>query len=229
MRRLVRRVLAAAAPLGELQMVERLARLVPDTGSEALVVLGSLAPRSGTTGHYRQLFKTLAEANLPTFYVPGPDDAPVQEYLQEAYNIEIVYPFLHGVHGTFAFGPGHVLFAGMGGEILDDPETRREERERLCYPAWEVEYRFKVLQELKDYQKVFLFTTAPEHKGLHERGSAVLAEMIKSYKPRLVLLPGTRKHERLGSSLLVMPGRLSEGDFVVVDLREEKIEVGDVR
>lgn len=229
MRRLVRRVLAAAAPLGELQMVERLARLALDTGSEALVVLGSLMPRSGTTGHYRQLFKTLAEANLPTFYVPGPDDAPVQEYLQEACNIEIVYPFLHGVHGTFAFGPGHVLFAGMGGEILDDPETRREESERLRYPAWEVEYRFKVLQELKDYQKVFLFTAAPEHKGLHERGSAVLAEVIKSYKPRLVLVPGPRKHERLGSSLLVMPGRLSEGDFVVVDLREEKIEVGDVR
>ena len=37
--------------------------------------------------------------------------------------MELVYPHLNGVHGTFAIGPSHVLFAGMGGEIVDEPES----------------------------------------------------------------------------------------------------------
>ena len=36
--------------------------------------------------------------------------------------MELVYPHLNGVHGTFAIGPSHVLFAGMCGEIVDEPQ-----------------------------------------------------------------------------------------------------------
>ena len=50
-----------------------------------------------------------------------------------------------------------MLFAGMDGEVQDAPGHQREETEKLSYPGWEVEYRLKILRELKDYRKVFLF------------------------------------------------------------------------
>lgn len=152
----------------------------------------------------------MGRANLPAFYVPGPEDAPLGEYLREAYNAEIVFPFMHGVHGTFAFAPGYLVFAGMGGDVADDPHHDREELGRLRYPAWEAEYRLKVIQELKDYRKVFLFSTPPAHKGLREPGSETLAGLVKTYSPRLVLSGGeVFRQERLGTSLVVAPGRLS--------------------
>jgi hypothetical protein len=40
--------------------------------------------------------------------LPGPGDAPVDHCLREAYNVEVVFPFLRDVHGTMAFAPGHV-------------------------------------------------------------------------------------------------------------------------
>ena len=172
----------------------------------------------------------LAVTRLPTFYIPGSEDAPIYEYLREAANMEIVSPSLRGVHATFAFAPGYIVFTGIGGTVIDDPHMIREELETLRYPGWEVEYRLKFLGELKDYQKVFLFSTPPEHKGFHEQGSTVLAELIKTYQPRLVLVSGKElKHEMLGTSLLVIPGSLAEGNFSVIDLRQHTVETGSVR
>ena len=233
-RKFTGKILALASLEGRHDYLERTVKLIPNLDVDALVLVGNLAGSGAKADDYRKAFKILGQAPVPSFYVPGPRDAPVQEYLREAYNIEIVYPYLHGVHGSFAFAPGHVVIAGMGGEIVDrDPE--REEATRLAYPAWEVEYRLKVLRELKDYQKVFLFAHMPAHKGLHEAGSVELAELIKTHNPRLVVAydPGFAgsvvKHEWLGKSLVVAPGSLAEGDFTVVDLREARIETGNVR
>ncbi|MDX6379182.1 MAG: uncharacterized protein QOI57_206, partial [Rubrobacteraceae bacterium] len=147
------------------------------------------------------------------------------KYLRETHNTEVVFACMHGVHGTFAFAPGYLLFAGMGGEIVDDPRHEREELERLSYPGWEVEYRFKILRELKDYQKVFLFSTPPAHKGLGEGGSELLAELVKTYSPRLVLTGEEGFHrERLGTSLVVAPGKLSEGEYALIDLYKGEVE-----
>ncbi|HWP35561.1 MAG TPA: heat-stable protein [Thermodesulfobacteriota bacterium] len=229
MRRLIRKLVAAAGPAREPQTVERLVACALDAGADALAILGGLAPGEQAPRDYRRLLHSLAQANLPTFFVPGAEDAPIQEYLQEAYNIEIVYPFMHGVHGTFALGPGSVVVAGMGGEIVDDPKTPRDEVGRLRYPGWEVEYRLKVLEELKDYQRIFLFATPPAHKGLREPGSEVLAEMVKSYKPRLVLFPGAPRQAHLGSALLAAAGRLEEGECTLVDVQESSVEAKRLR
>jgi Icc-related predicted phosphoesterase len=221
-------VVAASDPQGHLEYIERFVRYVTESGADAVAVLGNLLARGATSRTHGALFKMLAETRLPTFYIPGPQDVPIQEYLRDAANIEIIYPYLHGVHGTFSLAPGSVIFTGFGGTIVDEPQTEREEREELRYPRWEVEYRLKFLSELKDYQKIFLFTTPPAHKGLHNLGSTVLAEMIKSYRPRLVLVRGEveNRQELLGTSLVVMPGRLSEGRFSRIDLRAHTVQPG---
>jgi Icc-related predicted phosphoesterase len=112
-----------------------------------------------------------------------------------------------------------VLFAGMGGELVDEPEAARLEDERLRYPAWELEYRLKTIGELPEHEKLFLFATQPAHKSLNGAGSEALAELINTCRPRLAVVPGDEvAQRRLGTTLVVRPGRLDQGEYALIDL-----------
>jgi uncharacterized protein len=220
----ITKIVAVYEPRGQSEKVERLLKAAREDGAQVLALLGDLGA-DGEVREYAGLLRAVGRADFPAFYVPGPGDAPFSKYLKEAHNTEVVFASLHGVHGTFAFAPGYLLFAGMGGEISDDLRHEREELEQLSYPGWEVEYWLKILRELKDYQKVFLFGTPPAHKGLREGGSEIVAELVKTYSPRLVLTGGESfRRERLGTSLVVAPGSLSEGGYALVDLSEGEVE-----
>jgi Icc-related predicted phosphoesterase len=226
MARRERKVLAVGSVRGALEPFQTLLGILPDTGADALALVGDLSGRAGDAGSYRDLFKMIGQARLPAFWVPGPRDAPVRDYLRETYNMETIFPLLHGVHGTAAAGPNQLLFAGMGGEISDDPEEPRVEEQHLRYPGWEVEYRLKALRELKDRVLVLLFATPPAHKGLRRPGSEVLAELVKTYRPRLVLVAGDEpSNVVLGNALVVCPGRFELGQFALIDLRRRSAEV----
>lgn len=219
MRKRVSKILAAADARGNIEAVQQFAEEAANVGADAIVLLGSLTDNNAKVREYGRVLRALSTPGLPTFYIPGREDAPFAEFLHQAANIEVVCPNLHGVHGRFAFAPGYLLFAGMGGAIEDEANTLRDETETLRYPGWEVEYRLKFLRELKDYQQVFLFATPPEHKGHHQKGSSVVAELIKTYKPRVALSGGRApSQELLGTSLLVTVGGLEHGDFTLVDL-----------
>jgi hypothetical protein len=224
------KILVAAELGGNVGLVRQLAAQAVDAQVDAIALVGSLACRSEAPKVYGELLKAIASTRLPVFYIPGPDDAPFSEFLREAANFEIVLPNIRGVHSTFAVGPGHVAFVGIGGDIVDEPECARDETERLRYPGWEVEYRFKFLKELKDYEKIFLFTTRPEHKGLNENGSAALAEIVKTYNPRLVLVGGSEHHSfTLGISSVVCPGSLIHGHFSLIDFGSGEEKPGFLR
>jgi Icc-related predicted phosphoesterase len=219
----LRRILAAAEPRGELGKLRGLLDQVDRAGADALALVGNLTGEGAKPEAYRAVFSILGSARVQTFWVPGPLDAPLAGYLRESYNIETVHPLLHGVHGSMALSSDYVLFAGMGGEIVDAPKVEREEQRTLRYPAWEVEYRLKIIRELAhDYRKVFLFATAPAHKGLRQPGSEALAELIKTYRPRVALVAGGEgvRHELLASTLVVLLGSLTRGQYAVVDLQD---------
>jgi Icc-related predicted phosphoesterase len=224
----VRRILAAGEPQGDVARLSQLMDQVDRTGADAVALVGNLTKEGGKLEDYRAIFKALGPPQVQTFWVPGPADAPLTHYLRESSNIETVYPFLHGVHGTVALSrgsSGYVLFAGMGGEILDDPNTPRDEVRTLRYPAWEVEYRLKVLHEFAhEYEKVFMFVTSPAHKGLQRPGSQALAELIKTYNPRVVLVAGGDgvRQELLGTTRVVLTGSLTRGQYAVVDIQDRK-------
>lgn len=92
------------------------------------------------------------------------------------------------------------------------------------------EYHLKALWDLKDYPKIFLFHTAPYHKGLGEGGSHEVAHLIKTHNPLLVVVAGKgQRHEKLGASWVVVPGDLSEGEYSLLDLKARKLEAGNVR
>jgi hypothetical protein len=211
-------VLAVGGIGGSPEPVERLLGDLPETGADAVVMVGDLGA-AGTAR--RAIFKALGELKRPVFWVPGPGDAPIRDYLRECYNMELVFPLLRGLHGTAALGPGDILFAGMGGQIDDDPDTPRDEETTLRYPGWEAEYRLKILREFDELQKALIFATPPAHKGLGEPGSEVLAELINTYRPRLAVVGGDEPTEHLlGRTLVVCPGRLDQGRYGLVDMRE---------
>src|SRR5205809_5825769 len=159
----IQKLLAVGGLNGEVDALETLFDEVSDEPIDAVTLVGDLgAPwRKGDAS--RALFKALGQSGLAAFWVPGKNDAPLSDYLRESCNMETAYPKLRGVHATAAVGPDHVLFAGIGGEIVDDPEVVRSEEALIRYPGWEAEYRLKVVDEVKDYPKVFLFTTRPRH------------------------------------------------------------------
>ena len=116
----------------------------------------------------------------------------------------------------------------MGGEISDDPNTPREEQSSLRYPRWEAAYRLKVL-DLFDYNElVMLFATAPAHKGHNTPGSEAVAELVGTYRPRLVVCGGPRGVEILGTSLVVAPGGLADGHYAVAEVHAGTAELAEL-
>jgi Icc-related predicted phosphoesterase len=221
------KLLAVGDVDGAVDPLEALLGELPELEADAIALVGNLAGRASAPEIYRTIFKALGDADCPAFWVPGPNDAPIRHYLRESYNIEIVHPQLHGVHGTVALGPDHVLFAGMGGEILDDPEAVRDEEDALRYPGWEVEYRLKVLREFDEHRRMLLFSTHPAHKRLDSSGSTVLEELIKTYVPPVAVVAGDRPGEELiGTTLVICPGRLDRGEYAVIDLHGPSARLG---
>jgi Icc-related predicted phosphoesterase len=224
----VTRILCIAEPRGSAEAVERLLSGTPDLGIGAIALVGDISAGDDRVSAYRTVLHGLGRSDCPVFWVPGPGDAPADESLREAHGAEVAMPQLRCVHGTAAYAPGPVVFAGLGGEISDDPGMIREERDRLRYPRWEPEYRLRLLRDLKPHELVLLFATPPAHKGLGEGGSDVVAEMIGSHVPRIAVVGGARGSETLGRSLVVAPGSLADGHYAVADLQARRAELGDL-
>jgi uncharacterized protein len=222
----VRTVLCAGQAAGSTDAVNRLLDVADQSDASAVALVGDLA---NSRDAYRELFREMARARRPVYWIPGPADAPAETYLRESYNIEVAFPQLRGVHGTAAFGPDNeVVFAGMGGEISDDPDAAREEHQRLLYPRWEAAYRLAVLRLLDYNELIMMFATPPAHKGRNIPGSEAVAELVGTYRPRLVICGGTRGVELLGKSLVVAPGELADGHYAVADLHARTAELGEL-
>ncbi len=222
----VTRILCAADPRGSSDAIDRLLQAADEHDVHAVAMVGDLTGGPDRTTDLRTLFKALAGARRPTYWVPGANDAPVSAYLREAHNIEVVVPVLRGLHGTAAYAPdGHIVLAGHGGFVDDDPDAERDEVRQLRYPRWEPEYRLKIVREFEEHQLVMLFATPPAHKGRGDAGSEALAELINTYRPRLVVCGGDRVDEMLGRSMVVSPGSLAEGHYAIVDMHAHKTEM----
>jgi Icc-related predicted phosphoesterase len=224
----VTRILCAAEPRGSAEAIRRLFEATADIDVHAVALVGELGAGDERAASYHAVFRALGDAGHRAFWVPGPEDAPVESYLREAQNLEIVFPFLHGVHGTLAFASGQVVFSGLGGEISDDPGAPRDEHDRLRYPRWEPEYRLKLLLEFPEREYVLLFATPPEHKGLGVHGSDAVAELVNTHRPRLVVCGGERGNVTIGRSLVVAPGSLADGFYAVADLHAKTVELEEL-
>jgi uncharacterized protein len=224
----VNTILCVADPGGSQPATERLRAAAEAHEPDAIAVVGDLSA-GRTAGGYRLVLHALAATGVPAFWVPGRGDAPLAGYVRDANAVERAHPLLHGIHGTAALDPGgHLVFAGLGGEIDDDPGAPRQENDHLSYPRVEAEYRLRVLDQFSDHEFVLLFWSPPAYPGFHDRASATVEELIKTYRPRLAVCGGERRTETLGKrSLVVAPGSLREGHFAIVDLHRHAVHLVD--
>jgi hypothetical protein len=217
------RVVCAADPGGSPELIEELLSATESSDTQAVALVGDLG-FAGEPDSLRSVLRAMARWPIPVYYVPGPGDAPADRYLREAANIETASPVLRGLHGAIAFAPGgHVVVAGFGGEVSDDPNAPRDESGRLSYPRWEPEYRLKVLHELDEHEFMLMFATQPAHKGLGTGGAEVLTELIGTHRPRLAVCGGDQGTEMIGRSLVVCPGSLREGHYAIADLNSHEM------
>lgn len=57
----------------------------------------------------------------------------------------------------------------------------------------------------------------------------VLAKPINTYRPQIVATAGDEpSEERLGTSLVVSPGRLDHGSYTLIDFHHSAVEFGTV-
>jgi Icc-related predicted phosphoesterase len=225
----VRTILCAADPGGSETAVERLAAAAEQRDVDAIALVGDLSAGAVAEG-YRSLFHALAQTGRPAYWVPGPQDAPLDAYHRAAHAIEATHPDLHGVHGTAALTPdGHTVVAGIGGEIDDNPGAPRDETQQLKYPRLEAEYRLKLVETLGEHDRVLLFWSHPAHRTQNASGSETVTELINTYRPRLVVCAGERGTETFGKrSLVVAPGSLQDGHYAVADLHTREVELAEL-
>jgi Icc-related predicted phosphoesterase len=225
----VNTILCVADPGGSQLATERLRAAADEHEPDAIAVVGDLSA-GGRADGYRPFLHALAATGLPAFWVPGRGDAPLDAYVREAHAVERAHPRLHGIHGTAALDPGgHLVFAGMGGEIDDDPAASRHEDDHLAYARVEAEYRLRLLDEFPEHDSVLLFWSPPARRGHRNGASATVEELIKTYRPRLGGSGGERRTETLGKqSLVVAPGSLREGHFAIADLGRHEVDLIDL-
>jgi Icc-related predicted phosphoesterase len=217
------RTLLAVGPLrGAVDHLEELLAEPPTRDVDAIAVVGDLAAPSAPD--YTVVLRALGATGRPTFWVPGASDTPPGEYLSEAFNLEMAYPALRCVHASVAAGPGSVIFCGVGGEIVDRPAQVEHDPAVLRLAAWEAEYGLKALLEFVGHDKVLLFATPPEHKGLGWQGNVTVAELIKTHIPRVAIVARDSVAEGfLGRTQVVSPGRFDRGEYAVVHLPDRAV------
>ena len=73
-----------------------------------------------------------------------------------------------------------------------------------------------------------VFSTPPAHKGLGTPGSEALAELAVTHRARLVVCGGAPGTTLLGRTLVVAPGRLTDGSYAVADLHSRTAEFSEL-
>jgi Icc-related predicted phosphoesterase len=217
-------VLCAAELAGSDRAPELLLDIAEAHGVDAVALIGNLG-NSEPGATYVEVLRTLGRADVPTFCVPGGADAPIKDFVEQTQAVGAAHPAVHSVHGTLAFAPGYLLVQGLGGEVSDDLDTPKDEDTRLRYPRWEAEYRLRRPPELAEHELLWLLWSKPQNKERGIAGSEVLAELVSTERPRLVVSNGAPETHMLGRSLVVSPGSLSEGRYAVVDLRAQEAEL----
>jgi Icc-related predicted phosphoesterase len=228
------RILAIGDLEDEFTYLDRLPEVVRNTDIDAVVFAGNIPgpePRRDSARSFQRFFEVLSSLETPAFLVPGKNDAPERLFPQAAFNAEIVAAGVFMVHRSFAPLGRNYLVAGFGGEITDG---RREDESSLKYTSWEAQFSLEFLRHL-DQDKLLIFHTAREEEFddvAPSKGHEAVSRIIKTYSPPFAICSrggGSKGKLTVGNTLIVCPGRLSNGDYAVLDTAERKVAFGNLR
>jgi Icc-related predicted phosphoesterase len=161
-----------------------------------------------------RFFRTLGSLQTFSAVIPGMGREPLEEFFRLGMQAELEYPDVHIVHATLV-EEGHVAFSGIGGAIV--------ERELLgtdSYSRVVTEYFLRALRRSKEPRRVLLLPAAPLGNLGGVEGDPLIGELIDSHHPSLCVVAGNTQRRgimRIGNTLVVNPGYLSEGSAAWLD------------
>lgn len=176
-----------------------------------------------------KFFEVIGKLGIFTAVIPGPADTPLEDFLRIGMHAEIEYRTVHLVHATL-IEQHDLAISGMGGCLADGPVTDPE----ICSRTL-VEYHLRPLWTARQPHKVLLLAMPP--KGLlgGPAGNTLISDLIDSYHPSLCVAAGPsdcRGTQRIGHTLVVNPGHLSDGWAAWLDWGrggDEPVEFLDLR
>jgi hypothetical protein len=176
-----------------------------------------------------KFFQTVGGLGVFSAIIPGPADAPLDEFLRLGMAAEVEFPGLHIVHATPA-EKGDVIVCGMGGCVVDGPAAELD----VCSRT-RAEYQLRPMWTARQPRKVLLLARPPTGALGGEKGSRLIAELVDSFHPSLCVVAGPserRGTRRMASTLVVNPGYLAEGWAAWLDWGREaddRVELLDLR
>jgi Icc-related predicted phosphoesterase len=172
------------------------------------------------TMYYRKFYNFLDRTNIKVFTIPGNMDAPESLYLKTLWRLK--KKNIHLVHETIHFLEDFNV-CGFGGEINED------ERENFFVLEYTRDETFFALRKLAYLKKDFvLLTHSPPVCDLAKgKGSPVVNEIIKKYKPKFLFCGHSHLQgkEKIDETIVVNPGALKKGDYAIVDLKTKEVKL----
>jgi uncharacterized protein len=166
------------------------------------------------TRFVEDFFRTLGGLGVFCAVIPGSADGPLDEFLRLGMDAELEFPSLDVVHATLVTA-GSVAVCGVGGRVSDGPAREVD----LCSHT-QAEYVARPLRDARQSRKILLLAAPPPGPLGGAEGSAASADLIARCQPGLCVVLGPGDcfgTQRLGRTLVVNPGHLSEGRAAWLD------------
>ncbi len=172
---------------------------------------------------YKEFTQAMDSLGIPVMLVPGHLDAPEERYFlfmqQSAFlsdNIILLHENVTKV-GTF-------IFTGFGGEITTG---EKEDYFLLHYPQHECVFGTRRMHFLNP-PRILVFHSPPVSKldvedGVH-KGTQFVNEIIHAVSPSFLFcghVPKAAGVEEIGNTLVVNPGALAQGQYMIVNTQEK--------
>lgn len=164
--------------------------------------------------------------------IPGPRDGPLQSFLRTSIRAEVRYRGVKVVHDAVMTVNGNLAISGIAGELAQSEDA--------CEPVIRCSretagYFLRPFQAARAPHKVLLLAVPPVGVLGGKSGNLIVRSLVETYRPRLCVTAGDtarRGVQRVARTLIVNPGRLSDGSAAWIDLNRtaaEQVELLDLR
>ena len=212
---------------GSDQALDKLARTIEQRKPDGVLFAGGIRPPGSRLAadepqtQFKRLFDTLGQSGVFAAVIPGPHDTPLRDFLRAAMSAEVDHPGIHVVHGTLIEKPP-VAVCGAGGELTEHDD--RADEQLRCSRA-SAEYMLRTLWRTDQPRKILLLAVPPSEPLGGSAFNTIAGEIIDSCHPDLCVVAGPtnrRGTERIAHTLVVNPGRLSDGSAAWLDWRNDE-------
>ena len=155
-----------------------------------------------------EFFHTLGDLQVFSAVIPGPAGEPMEEFLRLGMQAELAFPHVRIAHGTL-IEEKELAVSGLGGVLADQPVVGIDH-----YLRPTAEYFLRALRWTRKSRTVLLLPAPPPGRLSGSDGDPLIGELIDSFHPDLCVVRGSsarRGIQRMGSTLVVNPGSLSDG------------------